>query len=298
MQLKNTWEKLNSIEKRGVYFILIACFVALMAAGYVANVRGWLESKVEVKTHLKTGLGLREGTNVLLSGVTVGEISRIQVLGFDQVVVEMKIRKSAARTIYQDGVAQVMRPVAIGEKQINIIPGAKSDAPIKDGDIIQGRDSRELVDMLSAGEFGNYLKTFDQLAQLLSRITDALAGETGEGDLARSIKEVYPTLKSVQSLSQNVEHLAPNIDQALKNVTIMSQEVTDLKRKVLGTSDMKTVLTTMADVTPKLKKMLDTMDEVLKELVITLKGMQESFLFKGGSRKARQEREKQQPDAE
>jgi phospholipid/cholesterol/gamma-HCH transport system substrate-binding protein len=271
MQAKKRLTQLGKIEKKGLGFLAFSFLILVLTAGYVAQQRGWLASKVVLKTSFKTALGLREGTSVLLSGVTVGEVSHIDVKSFEQVIVFMKVRSKYALSIYKDAIAQVIRPIAIGEKQINILPGSLEDQPVKDGQVLEGRDSRELVDMISTGESGNYLELVDNMAKLLKNLSEVMGQKEDQAQLIKTIQEVNLTLKSVQTMSADINHLT---------------------RNVLGTSDMTSMIKNMAELTPRIKGMLGAVEETLEELTITLKAMQESFLFRSGAQKAKKHRKK------
>jgi phospholipid/cholesterol/gamma-HCH transport system substrate-binding protein len=110
--------------------------------------------------------GLKVGAPVWLQGVTVGKVSKIDVLSKSQMIV-VEIEKKYQPFLYADAFAEVKAVGLLGSKYVELIRGTESCGPVDIDKKIGGR----LVDPLKSMD-ENLSRTIEQISVLINRIND------------------------------------------------------------------------------------------------------------------------------
>ncbi len=145
--------KRSSIEIAvGIFMIMgIAC------TGYLTIKLGkmdWMGKNYDmIRARFQSVAGLKDGAEVVIAGVKIGRIDKIDLDGESlEAVVTMKIQKGLRLT--DDSIASVKTSGLIGDKYIKISPGG-SDEFLKSGDMITETESAiDLEDLISKYVFG------------------------------------------------------------------------------------------------------------------------------------------------
>lgn len=95
----------------------------------------------EVQAEFSDGTGLRKGTPVVIAGVEIGRVKGVRLEDY-QAQVRMAIERGVV--LQKDAIASIKTRGLIGEKYIEITPGA-SDTTIKPGGVI--RDTQPAMDL-------------------------------------------------------------------------------------------------------------------------------------------------------
>jgi len=134
------------MRKSGVETAVGLFLVAgILCLGYLSIRLGKLElvggDDVPVTAEFSTVAGLKQGANVEIAGVEVGKVDSIDIRDY-KAVVRMRIRRGLR--LQEDTIASVRTRGLIGDKYINLSPGA-SDRLIPPGGKI--RESESAVDL-------------------------------------------------------------------------------------------------------------------------------------------------------
>jgi phospholipid/cholesterol/gamma-HCH transport system substrate-binding protein len=169
--------------------IAVLVFLVLNASGDINP----FSKKLIVKARFMDANGLREGSEVRLAGVRVGQVDQIILLepspvpGAPRVEAVMTIDSTidgrpAHERIRSDSEAQQGSPSLLGnEMLINITPGTAVGQPVKDGAILTSSSSNTVNDFATSGT---------DLAQRLSKLSDEIGGivqevKGGEGTVGQ-----------------------------------------------------------------------------------------------------------------
>src|SRR4029450_8594379 len=169
--------------------IAILVFLILNASGDINPFR----KKLHLKAHFADANGLREGSEVRLSGVRVGKVEKIPLLppssepSAQRVEAVMTIDanidgRPADERIRQDSTAQQGSPSLLGnEMLINISPGTALAPKVKDYDILRSSSSNTVNDFATSGT---------EVAQRLSKLSEQLSAmvkdvKDGKGTVGR-----------------------------------------------------------------------------------------------------------------
>jgi len=119
--------------------------VGILCLGYLSIRLGKLElvggDDVPVTAEFSTVAGLKQGANVEIAGVEVGKVDAIDIRDY-KAVVRMRVRRGLR--LQEDTIASVRTRGLIGDKYINLSPGA-SDRLIPPGGRI--RETESAVDI-------------------------------------------------------------------------------------------------------------------------------------------------------
>lgn len=119
--------------------------VGILCLGYLSIRLGKLElvggDDVPVTAEFSTVAGLKQGANVEIAGVEVGKVDSIDIRDY-KAIVRMRIRRGLR--LQEDTIASVRTRGLIGDKYINLSPGA-SDRLIPPGGKI--RETESAVDL-------------------------------------------------------------------------------------------------------------------------------------------------------
>ena len=193
--------------------IVILIFLILNASGDINP----FKKRLHLKARFSDANGLREGSEVRLSGVRVGKIDKITLLppstepSAQRVEALMTIDavidgQAATERIRQDSTAQQGSPSLLGnEMLINISPGTALAPRVKDYDILRSSSSNTVNDFATSGT---------DVAQRLSKLSDQLSSITkdvqeGKGTVGRlfSDEALYNNLNATVRETEEVMRL-------------------------------------------------------------------------------------------
>jgi phospholipid/cholesterol/gamma-HCH transport system substrate-binding protein len=134
------------------FFVL----VGILALGYISIKLGKLEiigteGYVIYASFEKSG-GIKPGSVVEIAGVEVGKVKSVRLNEDYQAVVEMTIRKNVK--IQDDAIASIKTKGLIGEKYIQITPGASEKIIAHGGRIRETESAVDLEELISKYVFG------------------------------------------------------------------------------------------------------------------------------------------------
>jgi phospholipid/cholesterol/gamma-HCH transport system substrate-binding protein len=190
--------------------IVILIFLILNASGDINP----FAKKLHLKARFADANGMREGSEVRLSGVRVGKVDEITLLppstdpNAPRVEALMLIDavidgRPANERIRQDSTAQQGSPSLLGnEMLINIRPGSAMAQPVKDYDLLLSSTSNTVNDFATSGT---------DLAQRLSKLSDQISlivkdVQEGKGTVGRlfSDEALYNNLNATVRETEDV----------------------------------------------------------------------------------------------
>jgi phospholipid/cholesterol/gamma-HCH transport system substrate-binding protein len=189
----------NRTKRQLLVFVFISLVgVSYVGARYARLDRLFYDSSYQVNAHFPQSGGIFTGAEVTYRGVGVGQVSDMQLIQ-DGVNVVLSIDKKYDR-IPRDTLALVGNKSAVGEQYVELDPNADKGPYLKDGSVIQPKDTAVPV---STTEF---LTNLDQLVtsvpqdQLRSVVDELGAAFQGTGaDLAQIIDTSNAFIKTANA---------------------------------------------------------------------------------------------------
>jgi len=219
------------------WFVLLPALILAGALFVVGNNQDLFEQKYQISTIFSEGFGLRVGYPVTLLGLQVGRIDSIEFTDQNNARFKLKLLKKYQDKIRANSVARVEKSGGlIGDPQIEITPGTKSEPIVADGGHIE---SDEPLDLTAEAK-----EMLDTVKQTLAKV-DGIAQDvqstvkTGHAALAHveeasaglpevmgNVRETSATIKrATQNISAEVPALAANLRKTLDRVGDVVEDV-------------------------------------------------------------------------
>ena len=175
--------------------ILLTVAVIILVIGTLWLVRGSLRSGYALHTRFAWGQSLRPGQSVLLSGVTVGSVSDVQLNpdGFLDVDLRINTKYRVPRT----AVAEVMPIGIFGDAAVALKTDRPNPESFRAGDTVPSRAAASGIDALTARA--------DSITRDLHRITLALEKEFVQSG---GLKDIRQTLASANRFTTQMQGIA------------------------------------------------------------------------------------------
>lgn len=191
--------------KVGVF--LIAGLAVLLGSIFVlGSNKSMFQEVVEVRSYFDSVQGLNTGAVVSLSGLKVGNISRIN---FDEsknlVEVVVRIDTEFQKKIKKDSRVEIRTQGALGDKFLYITPGTPSNEYVHNGDELKSEYGNDILSILSKrGSEGE--KIFDvisDLQKLLNQLTAANRIPSILSKLDHTMNNLSETSSQINSTFKN-----------------------------------------------------------------------------------------------
>ncbi|MCU0787670.1 MAG: MlaD family protein [Verrucomicrobia bacterium] len=176
--------------------------------------------------------GLKNGANVLLAGVTVGNVRGID-LGQAGTNVLIRLEILERYVIYGDAKFVIEQSGFLGDQYVAVIPTANAAPPLKDGDEVFGEAPFNLQEVArdAAGFLQRIDRTARDLNEALAVVRKVMLNEQTLSNLAdtavslrESSAEARVTIGNVNSL---VESNREVIGRAVSNLVVFSEGLND-----------------------------------------------------------------------
>lgn len=210
-------------------FLIGALAVILISIFMIGGDKSLFTGRIRLHAHFETVQGLAEGSVVSLSGVTIGNVERIDFIPEqNKLDVVMVVDKRFGPRVTRDAQVEIRTQGALGDKYIFVIAGDPKGQPVHDGDLIAVAESADILGMLSA-RGKETAKVFD------------------------IINELYKMTKTINGEGR--------LEKVMGNMAAASNDL----RAV--TADARKVTSGLADVnTAKLKSSVDRMDSIVSKI--------------------------------
>ncbi len=185
-------------------FVLLGLVLAFLAVFFIGKEKRLFDRRVTIETTFSNVAGLAIGADVLLSGVVIGSVNKINFPNIElmqsnskDVTVILDISKKSIKWIREDSIARIDSKGLLGDKIVNITIGSYESPQI----LPEGR-----VKSLPSVDFNKaLLKAQDILDNVSETVTDvrdvfkSFMQNGGEDSLIASVKSLQSILKEVQS---------------------------------------------------------------------------------------------------
>lgn len=251
-----------SNKKRGIAvgaFIIIGLLFLVGGVLSVGNLHSTFQKKMTVSTVFTDVNGLQEGNNIWFSGVKIGTVKKMELIGESKVLVIMNINIESHQFIRKDAKVKLSTDGLIGNKILVIYGGTQEAGAVEEGDRLANESALSTEEMMATLQKNNLniLKLTEKLAngegtlgQLLTKddIYDNLASTSAalqsasvsaqafisslntyasklnqDGTLANDLVTDTTVFKSLQSSMKQLEAMANNAEVAVKNLKEASE---------------------------------------------------------------------------
>ena len=205
----------------------------------------------------KQVMGLQQQSDVRLSGVIVGKVTKIQNEGTGvtvtmQINPDTKIPKQSKVSIASSGV--------MGEKFINFQPKVDNGEYLQNGAYLYGADEAGMGQM-----FDGLTKVLDNVEELLKAVQSIIGDETFKKSVVEMSKNMEESTANVKNLTGTLEKVATeNADDFNYMVQQMNGAVEGMNRAMANVEHMTTNLDQFAGDPKTVNELRNTLNNISK----------------------------------
>src|SRR5271169_2358902 len=133
--------------------VLFASVTLMVLIFVMSGTGGWFTSKITLRSFIDNAGGLREGAPVRLSGVDIGNVTKVRVVsGRPQtpVQVTMKVATTYAFALHKDSIAMLATAGVLGETFVDIDSTLAKGPAVQDGDTLNAKSVPDIQDVVRA----------------------------------------------------------------------------------------------------------------------------------------------------
>ncbi len=217
-----TWAQL----KIGI-LVLIALAIVMVMILNLEEGLGVLSRKTQFRAMVGHTQGLKVGSPVLMNGVNIGNVHKIEIAqNAPQVEIIFAIKREVAQHIREDASINIRALGLLGDKYLEIIPGTPSRPLLEPGSLLTGRVETDITSLASGAS-----ATIENVNAALQEVQRALAAITkGEGTTGRLVNdpELYERSKRVlENLEKAAEKSLALLDRVEHGEGTVGKLVTD-----------------------------------------------------------------------
>jgi len=205
----------NAKTQLRVGIFLIVGLVLLLGSIFLLGAdKAVFRSYTTLHAHFEQVQGLAEGSVVSFSGITVGNIKKIQILPERNLIdIVMQIDDQFMPRVTEGSLVEIRTQGALGDKYIFIIPGDPKAKPLKEGAIIEVAKATDILGILS--ERGSEAEKIFDIINEMHRFSKTLNAENRTdkilSNLANATAKIDKTAAATQRLAEGIN------DGKLKN---------------------------------------------------------------------------------
>jgi phospholipid/cholesterol/gamma-HCH transport system substrate-binding protein len=194
-------------------FIFLGLAILIITILTLGSQHKTFEKSVTVKAIFDDVNGLQKGNNIWFSGVKIGTVKRISILGGAKVEVSLDIEEHSHQFIRKDAKAKISTDGLIGNKIVVIYGGSLQVPEVETGDILGIEKLLSTDEMMAtlAKNNDNVLEITNGFKVISKRLVDGqgtlgklMTDETMVNDLDAAAVTLKKTVLSLEKLSSNV----------------------------------------------------------------------------------------------
>ncbi len=199
------------------WFVLVPILVLVGVVVLVAQSENLFEEKYHITTVFSEGYGLKPGKQVMLLGIQIGEVTKVEVTEQNDAMVTMEVLKKYRDKIRQNSVAKIGKSGGlVGEPQIEITVGHRSRPVVADGGHIESEEPFNIADV-----FAEAKPLVETVKKTLVRVEEVTQ------DLQATVQTGHEAFKNVREASTRLPAIMQNLKEtstALREATLSTAE--------------------------------------------------------------------------
>lgn len=240
-------ESLNK-GKLGMFVVVgILLFIVVI---YVIGInRNLFGSNFILNSQFKNVNGLKVGSNVRLSGINIGTVSKIEFLSDSLVLVRLLIKDEVQQFIKIDALASIGSDGLVGDKVLIIAPGTNSKSIVSNNGIIASRSSIEIDDIMESAK--KSAKNAEVITKQLANFSFKMNEKNG------FLSKLLTDIKFSNS-----------IDKTIQNLELSSNEIAKFTPKINDSNGLINKLLVDEDFTKKVDITLTNLQKSSSDLAV------------------------------
>jgi phospholipid/cholesterol/gamma-HCH transport system substrate-binding protein len=186
--------------------------LAILAIGifFISGEVGFFSRRYIVKAYLFEAGGLREGAQVRLAGVAVGNVRKIQISPFSErsraVEIVMRVARTYQREIRADSIATIATVGLLGESYVDISRGSPGHDVIPEGGVLKTSEEADIKQIVQNAN--DVISNLRVLSTTLNGITSQI--QSGKGSVGKLVYD--------QTLYNRLDKTTDELGRMITNV--------------------------------------------------------------------------------
>jgi phospholipid/cholesterol/gamma-HCH transport system substrate-binding protein len=219
-------KQISWVQLRVGLLVIVSLAVFALAIFFISGQVGVFSRRYTLRAYFTSAGGVREGTEVRLAGIPVGNVQRIRMSSFSDpakaVQFDLRISHRYQNEIREDSVASQETAGLLGESYIDISRGGAGKKILTDNAELQSHEEADIK--LIVQNTNDVISNLRVLSGKLNDITGQIS--SGKGTMGELIyrEELYnrfeKTTENVQSLIANVQNGQGTLGKLLTDETL------------------------------------------------------------------------------
>jgi phospholipid/cholesterol/gamma-HCH transport system substrate-binding protein len=188
--------------------------LAILAIGifFISGQEGFFRRRYKLKAYVSEAGGLRQGAQVSLVGVAVGDVEKIEISPYPEraraVELVMRITRSYQHEIRADSTASIETVGLLGDSYVNITRGSPDQAVIADGGVLRTSEEADVKRVVQ-----NANSVFTNLGALSAKLNDISSQvESGKGSMGKLVYD-QTLYNRLNKATDTVERMVTRVEQ-------------------------------------------------------------------------------------
>ncbi len=248
---------MTTTAKIGAFFVVVLVALAVLILKIEDLQFGKKARTNVVDAHFKDVAGLDDKSAVRIAGVRIGKVDGITLRPDGTAVVHLALEPGVE--LREGASAQIRSLGLLGDKYVELQPGAAGGARLPQGALLEGASSTGFDDLTKmASDIGKDLK------ELSSALAGSMGGKQGEEKINRIVDNLGALAEALREL---VEQNRGNIDATLANLKEFSAQMRETLARMdrileENRANLKSTVSNADQITEKLKTTADNLNSI------------------------------------
>ncbi len=242
-------------------FIFLALAIFIWTVLTLGSQKNTFEKSITVKTYFQNVNGLQKGNNIWFSGVKVGTIEDVSLIGNGKVEVDMNIDEKSVPYIHKNAKAKLSSDGLIGNKIIEIYGGTAQAPMITNGDVLNNEELLSTDQMMAtlSKNNDNLLAITDNLKIISTKMAD------GQGSVGKLLNdetfadELTKTVVTLRNASANLQQLSANVNRYTARLNDTGTLANDLVSDTMIFSKLRSTVTQLQQVSERSNQVINSL---------------------------------------
>jgi phospholipid/cholesterol/gamma-HCH transport system substrate-binding protein len=245
-------------------FVILGLLLFILATYLIGDKQKMFGKTSHLQATFNNVNGLQLGNNVRYSGVNVGTVRNIEMIGDTSIRVDMIIDKDIFKHIKKNAVATIGSDGLVGSMVINILPGNGTALALNPGDEIRSLNRIRTDDLLNT--FSKTNENAAQLTENLLRITNEI--NNGQGTVGLLIndmnmaKDLKITMSYLKTSSKKTSESISNLNNLIISLNSKDNVVGILKDTAVANS-VRTIVNNLDDTSDEINKAVSNVNKTI-----------------------------------
>jgi len=198
------------------WFVFVPILILGAVLVLVAKSEHLFEERYHITTLFSEGYGLKPGRNVVLLGIQIGKVSKVEFTEQNDALVTLDIMKKYQDKIRQNSIAKVGKSGGfVGDQQVEITVGHKDKQIIEDGGHIEAEEPFNVADLVQ--EVKPLVETAKRMLVKVEEITDGVHQAVQTSN--KTLDHVREASTRLPAALENVKETTATIREAALSAT-------------------------------------------------------------------------------